>query len=552
MKKTKKSLLLTLILALSVFVAACGAAEEEPAKEEDTGTTGEAALAENQTLRINNNSEPSTLNPGLAEDTTSSAVLLQTFEGLTRIGKEGSPEEAMAENIEVSDDGLTYTFTLRDGAKWSNGDPVTANDFEYAWKWVLNSGEANYAYQLYYVKNAEAASKGEVSIDEVGVKAIDDKTLEVQLENPTPYFLELTAFYTYYPVNSKISEANADWALDAGDDYTSNGPFKMTTWEHNDKIILEKNEHYWDADNVKLETIEIVMINDANTELTMFDNDELDWAGNPTGNLPTEALPTLKEQGDLSINPIAGVYWYKFNTSEAPFNNAKIRKAFAYAIDRKAIVDNISQGGEIPALGIIPPTIFPEAEDQGYFKDADIETAKQLLEEGLAEEGFASVDDLPSITLSYNTLEAHAKIAQAIQDMWKKNLGIEVELLNQEFAVHLDAMDAGDFQIARLGWLGDFNDAMNFLEIYKEIGGNNDTRWENEEYKSLLNQSNTETDPEKRKDLLKQAEEIFMEEMPAMPIYYYTNKYVKKDNLKDVVVSGLGDAQYKWAYFVEE
>ncbi|MDX8363169.1 MULTISPECIES: peptide ABC transporter substrate-binding protein [Bacillaceae] len=522
--------------------------ESEEQTEEET-EANETGLAENQVLRVNNNSEPSTLNPGLAEDTTSSAVLLQSFEGLTRVGKEGKPEMAMAEDYEMSDDGLTYTFKLRDGLKWSNGDALTAHDFEYAWKWVLQNPEANYAYILDYVKNAEAARNGEVDLSEVGVKALDDLTLEVQLENPTAYFLELTAFYTYFPVNSKVSEANADWALDAGPDYTSNGPFKLASWEHNDIIVLEKNENYWDADSVTLETIEIIMINDQNTELTMFDNDELDWAGDPTGSLPSEALPSLKEAGILNVKPIAGVYWYKFNTEEAPFNNKKIRKAFAYSIDRKAIVENITQGGEVPAFGIIPPSIFPEAAEGGYFKDADYETAKQLLEEGLAEEGYASVEDLPAIELSYNTNETHAKVAQAIQDMWKKNLGVEVELFNQEFAVHLDAMDAGNYQIARLGWLGDFNDAMNFLEIYKEVGGNNDTRWENDEYKKLLDDSNKETDPAKRKELLSKADELIMEEMPIAPIYYYTNAYVKKDNLKGVVVSGLGDVQYKWAYF---
>ncbi|MGM7684193.1 peptide ABC transporter substrate-binding protein [Cytobacillus sp. Hm23] len=545
--------------------AACGNSEttseteevtesNETTEEETTEETeaNESGLAENQVLRINNNSEPSTLNPSLAEDAVSSTVLLQTFEGLTRIGKDGEPEMAMAEDYEMSDDGLTYTFKLRDGIAWSNGDTLTAHDFEYAWKWVLQNPESTYAYILDYVKNAEAARKGEIDISEVGVKALDDKTLEVQLENPTAYFLELTAFYTYFPVNSKVSEANADWALDAGADYTSNGPFKLSVWEHNDKIVLEQNEHYWDAESVTLEKIEIIMINDANTELTMYQNDELDWAGSPTGSLPSEALPSLKDEGSLTIQPIAGVYWYKFNTEEAPFNNKKIRQAFAYSIDRKAIVENVTQGGEIAAFGNVPPTIFPEAADGGYFKNADYEMAKQLLEEGLAEEGYASVEDLPSIELSYNTNDTHAKVAQAIQDMWKKNLGIEVELFNQEFAVHLDALDSGNFQVARIGWIADFNDAMNFLEIYKEVGGNNNTRWEDAEYRSLLDESNREQDPAKREELLKQADELLTDAMPAIPIYYYTNKYVKKDSLKGVVVSGLGDVQYKWAYFEAE
>ncbi|MDX8366765.1 peptide ABC transporter substrate-binding protein [Cytobacillus sp. IB215665] len=543
--------------------AACGNTETTSENEEVTENqeTNEETEDNNavdntevvdQTLRININTEPPALHPGLASDTTSSSVLLQTFEGLTRINQDGVPEEAMAEEINISEDGLTYTFTIRDGVTWSNGDPVTANDFEYAWKWVLDPGSnADYAYQLEVLKNATEAIAGEVSIDEVGVKAIDEKTLEVQLVAPTPYFLELTAFYTYMPINSKIAQENPDWALDAGGDYTSNGPFQMTTWEHSDKIVLEKNESYWDAETVKLETIEMYMINDPNTEITMFDNNELDWAGSPTGNLPLEAIPSLKADGTLNVTPKAGVYWYKFNTEEAPFNNKKIRKAFSFAIDRKAIVENITQGGQIPAMAAVPPSMFPENE-KGYFQDNDIETAKQLLEEGLAEEGYASIDDLPPITLSYNTNEAHAKIAQAIQDMWSKNLGVDVELGNEEWAVYIETLHAGDYQIGRMGWIGDFNDPINFLELYKNLGGNNDTRWHSDDFASLLDQSVTETDPEKRLDLLKQAEEIFMEDMPVAPIYFYTNTFVKKDNIHDVAISGLGDIQFKWAYFTAE
>jgi oligopeptide transport system substrate-binding protein len=543
LKKKQLSLMVSLLLVFSLLLAACGGDNKQA---EEGGESGNAPAQE---LSVNINTEPFSLNPSLANDSTSSSVLLQTFEGLTRIDQNGESQMAMAKSHEVSDDLKTYTFKIREDAVWSNGDPVTAQDFEYAWKWVLDpASEAQYAYQLYYIKNAQAVKEGNVSMDELGVKVVDEKTLEVELENPTPYFLELTAFYTYFPVNSTIAKDNAEWATDAGENYTSNGPFTMTSWEHNDKIVLEKNENYWDKDAVKLDKIELIMINDPNTELSMYENDELDWAGKPTGQLPLEAIPALKDSGELQIEPIAGTYWYKFNTEQKPFNNKKIRQAFAYAIDRQSIVDNITKGGEVPAMAAVPPTMFEENE-KGYFKDGDLETAKKLLEEGLAEEGYASAADLPSITLSYNTNEAHAKIAQAIQDMWKKNLGVDVALDNAEWAVYIDKLHNGDYQIGRMGWLGDFNDPINFLELYKEQGGNNDTRWTNEEFKNLLNQSATETDSEKRLDLLKQAEEILIDEMPIAPIYFYTNTYVHKDNLKDVVISGLGDVQFKWAYF---
>lgn len=545
--KNRLFFLFSLLLVSSIILAACSGGETA---KEDTNNTeeGNAGEAPEQYLRVNIKTEPFSLNPGLANDSTSGNVLRQTFEGLTRIGPDGEPQGAIAEDIQVSEDLKTYTFTLRD-AQWTNGDPVTAEDFAYAWKWALDpKNESQYAYQLYYIKNAEKANAGEISLDEIGVEVVDEKTLKVELENPTPYFTQLTAFYTYLPVNSKIAKENPDWYKDAGENYTSNGPFKMVTWKHNDQIVLEKNETYWDKDAVKLEKIDMYMINDENTELNMYDNGELDYAGQPLGQLPTDAIQALKDDGSLIVKPIAGTYWYKLHTEKEPFNNVNIRKAFAYAIDRKAIVESITKAGQIPAMAAVPPTMFPENE-KGYFEDNNIEKAKEFLAKGMEELGYDSVDDFPSITISYNTNEAHAKIAQAIQDMWKKNLGVNVELYNAEWKVYIDKLRQGDYQVGRMGWLGDFNDPINFLELYKELGGNNDTRWHNQDFANLLEQSQTETDPEKRKQLLKDAEQILMDEMPIIPIYFYTNPWVQKDNLKDVVVSGLGDIQFKWAYF---
>lgn len=540
--KKKLALLLTLLLALGTVLSACGG-------KNSAGDGGSEKEKPKQEFRVNIKTEPFSLHPGLANDNTSGTVLRNTFEGLTRIGMDGKPELAMAEDYKVSEDGTVYTFKLRD-AKWSNGDPVTAHDFEYAWKWALDpKNESQYAYQLYYLKNGEAANTGKAPLDSVGVKAQDDKTLVVTLEQPTPYFLELTAFYTYLPINSKIAQKNPDWYKNAGEDYVSNGPFKMVTWEHRNKIELVKNDQYWDKDNVKLEKITMHMIEDVNTELSMFKKGELDWAGAPFSALPTDSIEQLEKEGILNIKPIAGVYWYKFNTEVKPLNNVKIRKALAYAIDREAIVKNITKAGQIPAMAAVPPSMFPENE-KGYFKDNDVETAKKLLEEGLKELGYKDVSELPVIKIAYNTDEAHQKIAQAIQDMWKKNLGIKTELENEEWAVYIEKLHRGDYMVGRMGWLGDFNDPINFLKLFRDKnGGNNYTRWENPQFKQLLIQSQKERDPEKRLELLKQAEKIFMDEMPVAPIYFYTNAWVQKDNLKDVAISGLGDVQLKWAYF---
>ncbi len=551
----KWSLVLALVFVLSIFLAACGGGNDEggsnnngndnnasEANDNDANDDGE----DEQVFNINIKTEPPSLHPGKSTDTTSSSVLDQVFEGLTRVNQDtGEPEEAMAENIEVSEDGLTYTFTIRDGATWTNGDPVTAGDFEYAWKWVLDpDNPVDYSYQLYPIKGAEAADGGEGSLDDVGITVEDDQTLVVELEQPTSYFLELTAFHTYYPLNQSVVEGNDEWDLDAGDDYVSNGPFKLVSWDHKDKIVIEKNDDYWDADTVKLQTVNMHMIGEESTELQMYENGDLDWAGDPTGSIPLAAIPSMKADGELEISNRAGTYYYTLNHEDEIFKNVNIRKAFSLAMDRTAIVENITQGGQKPAMGFVPPSMFPENED-GYYEDNDVEGAKEYLQKGLEELG---LDELPTVYLSYNTDEGHEAIAQAVQDMWKKSLEVDVELSNEEWNVYLDSLGNGDYQIGRIGWIGDFNDAINFLEIFETVGGNNYTNWESSEYQDLLKAAREELDPDKRYEHMRAAEEIFMDEMVVAPVYYYTNVYTHKDYVKNIKVGPLGVIQFKWGY----
>lgn len=543
----KRTVLLMITFVLSFALAACGSDDKKSEDKGDKEESGKTSLADEQVFNINIKTEPPSLHPGKATDSTSSAVLDQVFEGLMRVNQDEEVEEAMAESYEISEDQTTYTFTIRDGVEWSNGDPVTAQDFEYAWKWILNpdNADTDYAYQLYYLKNGEAAKNGDVSVDEVGVTAKDDKTLVVELEQPTPYFLDLTAFYTYYPVNHKVVEGKDDkWALEAGEDYVTNGPFLLDSWSHKDKITLKKNPEYWDADTVKLETVNMFMIEDENTELQMYNNDELDWAGDPNGSVPLSAIPQLKEEGELNINPKAGVYYYAFNVKETPFDNANIRKAFALAINRQAIVENITKGEQQPAMAFVPPSIWEES-NEGYFKDNDVEQAKEYLKKGLDELG---LDKLPTVKLSINTDESHAALAQAVQDMWRENLDVDVEIDNSEWNVFLDRMTNADFQTGRMGWIADFNDAINFLETHRVLGGSNFSQWENKEFTKLLDDSRTITDPAERKEVLRKAEQIFMDEMPIAPVYFYTNVWLNKEKVKDINVSPLGRIQFKWGY----
>ncbi|TWK72859.1 Oligopeptide-binding protein OppA [Bacillus paralicheniformis] len=527
----------TLVLSACGFGASSGDGGKKDSKGKDT-------------LNVNIKTEPFSLNPGLANDSVSGNVLRQTFEGLTTIGKDGKPVEAAAEKIEISKDQKTYTFTIRDGAKWSNGDPVTAEDFEYAWKWALDpKNESQYAYQLYYLKGGEAANTGKGKIDDVGVKAVNDKTLKVELEKPTPYFTELTAFYTYLPVNKKVAEKHPKWYTKADENYVSNGPFKLTSWKHSGNIVLEKNDQYWDKDSVKLKKINMAMVNDANTGLNMYKKGELDFVGQPLDEIPTDAIPSLKKEG-LNIDPFASVYLYKFNTAAAPLNNVNIRKALTYAINREAIVKNITQAEQIPATGFVPPAVTGFESNKPYFKDHDVAKAKEFLNKGLKELGLKKASDLPKITLSYNTDEAHQKIAQAVQEMWSKDLGVKAELSNEEWNVYIDKLHTGNYQIARLGWVADFNDGMNFLETYRDKeGGNNDTNWENAEYKKLLSKASTETNEEKRIELMKEAEAIIMDELPIAPIYFYTMPYMHDKSLKDFVLTGTGEIYFKTAHF---
>lgn len=558
MKERKLSLSMLMLVMLLVF-SACGGGSNES----NSSQTNSTENAENQTnddknnggevstnasgekiLRTNNKSEPASLDPALAKGTHESWILQHTFTGLMGYNEDGELVPAVAESYDESDDGLTYTFHLRDDVKWSNGDPVTAEDFEYAWKRVIDPELASdYAYQISdYVKGAEEYLNGEGSIDDVAIKAIDEKTLEVTLKKPAPYFLGLTAFYTLYPVNKNVVEANPDWAKDpTKGQYISNGAFKLVSWDHNQKISLRKNPDWYRADEVKLDGIDFDIIEEQNTQYTKYQGGEYDFIVNP----PTAVVDKLTKENDpeLYIGGDVGTYYYQFNNKEKPFNNAKVRNALSMAIDRKAIVENITKGGQVPAEGLVPYGFLDEngkefRDRNGNLVKEDKEAAKSLLEEGLAEEGM-KLEDLNGTVILFNTDEAHKNIAQAIQQMWKQAFGVDFQLENAEFKVVLDRRKSGDYKIARAGWLGDYLDPNTMLDIMMTENGNNDAFYSNPEFDNLMKEAGESSDNEFRFEKMAEAEKIVMEDMGVAPIYFYTQPYLQKSYVTGVYKSNM-------------
>lgn len=542
--------LLTMLLVVGTVLAGCGS------KNAGGGSKENASAAKDQILHMNLSAEPPTFDPAQAQDSQAHTVLNMMYEGLVRLDENSKPVPGVAEKWDISSDGLKYVFHLRKDAKWSNGDPVTAKDFVFAWQRVLDPNTTPappYAYQLYYIKGAEEYNNKKMTdFSQVGVKATDDHTLEVTLKNPTPYFLGLTSFYTFYPVHQSVKD-NPKWAADPKT-MISNGPFTLTTWTTGQKIEVSKNANYWDNKDIKLNKITMSLSNSGATELSSYRSGQLDYAGMPNGEIPTDQMPAVKKQlqNELNLKPIGSVYYYQFNVTAKPFDNAKIRKAFAMAISRQEIVDKVTQSEEKPAFGFVPPGIAGEKEEfrtehkDDYYTE-NMDEAKKLLQEGMKEEGYTT---LPPVTLIYNSSEKHKKIALAVADMWKKNLGVTVQTENQEWGVFLKNRRSLNYQIARAGWSPDYNDPMTFFDLWTSKSGNNDIGFKNKEYDALVSDALASSDNAKRMDDFVKAEKLLIQDQQVLlPIYYYTNVALIKPNLKGVIIDYAGGVDFTRAYF---
>ncbi|MFG6149747.1 peptide ABC transporter substrate-binding protein [Halobacillus sp. B23F22_1] len=536
---------LTVLLGVLLVVALAACTADENAGEEDGEDNGEESSGEDtSTLRLNNGVEPTSLDPPIGFDAASWNVLNNLMEGMTRLSEEHEPEEATAENIEVSEDGTEYTFTIRDDAKWSNGDDVTAGDFEFAWKRLLDPETASSAAFLgYFIEGGEEFNNGEGSKDDVMVEAVDDKELHVTLTAPTNYFLNIISNPAFFPINQSVAEENEEWYSEA-DSFVGNGPFTLAEWEHDNEMLLEKNEEYWDADTVELEEVHFAMVDDSNTEYQMYDSGDLD-----NSEIPADMADELLESEEVTIDDQAGNSFYRFNVEEEPFQNEKIRKAFAMAVNQEDIVDYVTKMGEEPAHGFVSPG-FNDAngndfrEENGKLVEFDAEEAKQLLEEGMEEEGY---DELPEVTLTYNTDDTNKAIAETIQEMYSENLEVDVNLENTEWNVFLEDQKALEHQLSRSSFLADYADPINFLESFTTDSSMNRTAWSNEEYDDLIAQAKEETDEEQRFEYMYEAEQILFDEMPIFPIHFYNQVFLQKDNVEGIVRHPVGYLELKWA-----
>ena len=546
--KLKKlcAVVLAATLATSLFIG-CG----------DNSTSTGSSSGSNQSLVFNLGEDPETMDPTLNNSSGAGTMILNAFEGLMVLDENDQPTEGAAESYEVSDDGLVYTFKLRQDGKWSDGEPVVADNFKYSWLRALDKATAaEYAYQLFYIKNAEKFYNGEVSADEVGIKVIDDYTLEVTLETPTSYFLQLCAFTTYVPLREDIVSANPEgWATNP-ETYVSNGPFKLVQWDMKDQLVFEKNENYWDKDSVKLDTLTFKLVTDETTAYSELKAGNFDMVNS----VPTNEIEPGIAEGLVHVNPKLGNYYFVINVGKQDTMNADVkevlsnklvRQALNLAIDRQEIIDNVGKAEQVPAYSFVPQGITDENGNEfaskEYYDPSDMEGNIAKAKELLKEAGYENGEGLPTIELMYNSEGAHKDICQIVQENLAK-IGINIELANQEWAVFLNTRQQGGYEIARQGWIGDYSDSMTFLDLFVTGGGNNDSGYSNPEYDALIAAAKVESDPDKRKEQLREAEDILMDDMPILPIYYYTTVMGWNENVKGIQVSVLGTVYLQGAY----
>lgn len=492
--------------------------------------------------------EPSRLDPAMTTSLAENNTELQLFEGLTRLDDQDIPQPALAASWDISDDGKTYTFHLRDTIYWSDGTPITAQDIAYSWKRVIDPKVASEnAYMMFCIEKAADYFKGNATADDVGIKVLDDKTLQVRLTNPTAYFLNLTAFHCYYPVPQQVVEAHPDtWASDA-ETMVCSGPYRITKWIHSSEIEMVKNELYWDKDAVKLSSITFPISDSQATRLTLVESGQANMMVEP----PPSDQERLEKLGLYRVAPYLGIYYYVFNVQKPPFDDVRVRKAFALAVQRQELIDHIVRGQKEAAYSWVPPGIIDKTG-----RDFRAEGGRLIAEDGamarklLRDAGYDESHPLPAVSILFNTSEIHKAIAEAMQAMWKDTLGVEVRLTNQESKVFMASRSQGEYQIARASWIADYSDAMTFLDVFDDE--ENDAQYHNPAYHDLIQKAKTTNDEALRLQYMHEAEQLLFDDCVIIPIYYTTQPYVAQPYIKGYYWSALGLVDFKHAYIEKE
>jgi oligopeptide transport system substrate-binding protein len=494
-----------------------------------------------KTIRLSIQADPISLDPRVGGDRRSQVLLRDIYEGLTRLNRQGIPEPALAETIDISSDKTVYTFHLRP-AFWSNGLPVTAHDFEYAWKGAINKTfVSSFTYAFYVIKNAKNAKMGNCSLSEVGVQALNDTTLKVTLEHPTPYFLELTANPIFSPLCKSSVENSPSWPKSDTSDYVSNGPFLLKERLLKSHILLEKNPTYWDKDSVKVDALHFSILEDACTAYALFNEGELDWYGDPCCIIPVDIQKNIKKP--LIRKHIGGVFWLVVCTKKPYLSSPKIRKAFATAINRKEIVSFL-QGGETPAFSNLPP--FMSMIQEPSFQDHDTASATRLFKEGLQEIGLTK-ETFPTITITLWHEPATKAMVEIMQEQLQKALGIKVSLECLDWPTYIKRVTAGEIDMAAAPWYSWVTDPMFNLNYLKfNNNGINGSCWQKAKYVKELDAADACIDSTERRIHMQNAEQIFADNLPLIPLFYMCYKYAKSDGLEGEVISPVGAFEFKW------
>lgn len=544
MTKAKKFISVALSAAMMLSAAATTVSAEDG-----------GASSEGFDLAVCLASEPQSIDPALNSAVDGAIMLNHMFEGLVKWVDDGegnavtTPGQAESWEKTANDDGtVTYTITLRDGIKWSDGQDVTAGDFEYSWKRLANpETAADYCYMIDMVQGYAEVADGSADPDTLAVTAVDDKTLEVVLTYDCPYFEEIMAFPATFPVRQDVVEGSDNWTFDV-ESYIGNGPYKMKEWSHNAYILAEKNENYYDYENLGPDTIKFTLLDDDNAKLAGYNSGELDFIEN----IPVDEIPNYLASGELEIGDYIGTYYVCFNTEDEVFSDPNVRKAFSLVIDRNYIVENVSQTGEVPATGFVPAGVYDAEGPSGddfrtvggeYYSvsDEDYEANCEEARALLAEAGYPDGEGFPTVEYLYNTADNHKKIGEALQNMWQTELGVTVTLNNQDWNVFLENRKEGNYQIARNGWIADYNDPCSFLDMWYTDGGNNDAQYSNPDYDALIDAAKATSVQEERMEAFHAAEDILIgEDNVLAPIYFYTQPYMLKENIEGMYYTPLG------------